>query len=286
METIGQSGLSMINNMKLFLVGIRYKNIIIALTCCGIAIAKVDILSYQSVAISLAVVMLLMMIANLANDILDTQTDSVNRPNRPLITNPSIINIFKMIVLICSILVIVLSFFLNWQAQCIAIGSIPLLIFYSKIFKPLPLVGNIVVAFYLALVFIFMEISITNSIELMIIPAYFAFGISIIREIIKDIQDYKGDQVTGIKTLPILIGIKGCIYCVIFLIVCFLFILGIIILNTLYFYYAMCVFFLVFMPLFYLIFFLIKNPTSKACREASALLKKTTILGLIIIYII
>ena len=227
-----------------------------------------------------------MIVSNLSNDIFDIETDSINNPNRPLITHPSIIYLFKITIIISCVLVLIGSFFINFWAQCIAVGSIPLLISYSKFFKPAPLLGNIFVAFYLALVFIFIEIAITNSINIMIVPSIFAFGISLIREIIKDIEDYKGDAVSKINTLPIFVGIKGSIYIVISLIICFLLIYSSIIVQYLYFYYSMSLFFLVFLPLFYLIFFLVRNPTSKACGEASALLKKTTILGLLIIYII
>ena len=275
----------MINNIKIFLKGIRYKNIIIALICCVLAASKLNALNYISTLIPISIVLFLMMIANLANDILDIKTDSINRPNRPLIINPSLVQYFKIAILIFTILAIGLSFFINLKAQFIVIGSVPLLILYSKFFKSRPLIGNVFVAFYLSLVFIFIEIAITNSIDLMTVPAIFAFGISLIREIVKDIQDYKGDQASKIKTLPILIGIKPCIYFVNFLIICFLLACGIIMLDFYFFYYIATLIFIVFMPLFYLIFFLIKKPIIKSCREASALLKKITILGLIIIYI-
>lgn len=275
----------MIDKITLFLNGVRYKNIITALICCLLAAFKLNSFSDMGSIIPIIMVVLLMMITNLANDILDIKTDSINRPNRPLIIQPSIAKYFKRTILILTILIILLSFFVNLKAQCIAIGSVPLLIFYSKLFKPKPLIGNIFVALYLSLVFVFMEIAITDSIRLMIIPAIFAFGISLIREIVKDMQDYKGDQESGVMTLPILIGMKSCAYFVNFLIVCFLLTCGIIILDFYYFYYIVTLVFIVFMPLFYLMFFLIKKPTAKSCGEASALLKKITILGLIIIYI-
>ena len=226
-----------------------------------------------------------MIITNLSNDIFDIETDSINRPNRPLIASPRSITLFRNTILVCVVVVFILSFFMNLSAQFIVIASIPFLMFYSKLFKVIPLIGNIFVAFYLAMVFIFIEIAITNSVELMLIPSIFAFGISLIREIIKDIEDFNGDRASGIKTLPILIGINLSIAVVYIIIIIFLFFCVTIMISYVYFYYTLALFLLVFMPLFYLIFFLIKNPTSKSCADASALLKKITILGLIIIYI-
>ena len=275
----------MTNSIKLLLWGIRYPNIIIGLICCIVAIIKIEPAINSNAIIATSIVMLLMIITNLSNDILDIETDSINRPNRPLIASPESINLFRNTILLCVVAVFILSFFMNWSAQCIAIASIPFLIFYSKLFKALPLIGNIFVAFYLAMVFIFIEIAITNSIELMLIPSIFAFGISLIREIIKDIEDFDGDRASGLKTLPILIGINRSILIVIIIIIIFLFFCTIVMISYVYFYYTLALFLLVFIPLFYLIFFLIKNPTSKSCADVSALLKKITILGLIIIYI-
>ena len=285
MVIIGLLALSMTNSTKLLLQGIRYPNIIIGLICCIVAIIKIETSINADAMISMGIVVLLMIITNLSNDILDIETDSINKPNRPLIASPSAISLFRNAILICVVSVFILSFFMNLLAQCIAIASIPFLMFYSKLFKALPLIGNIFVAFYLAMVFIFIEIAITNSVELMLIPSIFAFGISLIREIIKDIEDFNGDYASGIKTLPILIGINMSIAIANIIIIIFLFFCMIMMISYVYFYYALTLFLLVFMPLFYLIFFLIKNPTSKSCADVSALLKKITILGLIIIYI-
>ena len=120
----------------------------------------------------------------------------------------------------------------------------------------------------------------------MILPASIAFGISLIREIIKDIEDYKGDKIEGIFTLAVYIGIQPAVYLACSLMVFFLIFCSLIIPYQNNFYYTITVFFLVFMPIFYLIFFLIKSPTSQSCSKASSLLKKITIVGLVIIYII
>ena len=63
-------------------------------------------------------------------------------------------------------------------------------------------------AFYLSLDFLFIEITLQGFIDVMVFPAIFAFGVSLIREVIKDIEDFKGDKKAGLQTLPIYIGIK------------------------------------------------------------------------------
>ena len=125
-----------------------------------------------------------------------------------------------------------------------------------------------------------------ETFHILLLPAIVAFSISLIREIIKDIADYKGDKAANIKTLVIYLGIKKTIYLSIILIHLFIIGFSLFLCYAYNLYLHITVFLLVFLPLFYLIFFLIKSPTITACLKASNLLKKITILGLLIIYII
>ena len=43
-----------------------------------------------------------------------------------------------------------------------------------------------------------------------LIPAVFAFLINLIREMIKDMEDIKGDKLAGVNTFPIKYGSKAC----------------------------------------------------------------------------
>ncbi|MAV65386.1 MAG: hypothetical protein CMG00_09375 [Candidatus Marinimicrobia bacterium] len=271
--------------IKLILEGIRIQNVVIALFCCFVAINKIGVFEFNVAILSVVIVVSLMMAANLANDVYDVHTDSINCPSRPLIIEPSMIVFFKRLVVFFCLISIVLSFFLNLKSQLIIIFSIPVLVFYSKLFKPIPLIGNIIVALYLSLVFIFIEVSITGYLSKMVIPSIFAFGISLIRELLKDVEDFIGDKKTGLKTVPVVFGIInaiyiGCFFIMLFCLQCFIIILD----SNIY--SVMAIIFLVFLPLFYLIFLLLENPSIKSCKEGSFLLKKITIAGLLIIYII
>ena len=102
-----------------------------------------------------------------------------------------------------------------------------LLFFYSFYIKKIAVIGNIIISFctswLFVLVFTFEKtsfvydsfwqaiIGIFNEIYLAILLIYysvFAFTTTFIREIIKDIEDINGDFNAGMKTLPILLGIK------------------------------------------------------------------------------
>ncbi len=106
-----------------------------------------------------------------------------------------------------------------------------LLYFYSASYKRLPLVGNFVVAFLTAvavflpafadyeLQYAFRDIKlpvINNKmynlrliIAIAAAYAFFAFLISLVREIIKDMEDIEGDREFGCNTLPIVAGINN-----------------------------------------------------------------------------
>ena len=144
--------------------------------------------------------------ANTLNDFFDYEIDMVNRPNRPLSSG----KVPKNYALIYSILYFIIGLFfayqLNYSSKIVSIFiSFPLLILYNYNLKGYPLIGNIVVALILSLTFVFAGY-VFNNITPMIIPSILAFGLTLIREIIKDIADIKGDRKVGLKTFPIIFG--------------------------------------------------------------------------------
>jgi 4-hydroxybenzoate polyprenyltransferase len=109
-----------------------------------------------------------------------------------------------------------------------------LLWFYSKTFKRVFLLGNLVVAFTTSLTILVTYLFEANLFRDMdpiaaaaneqILPqvlAYsvFAFLATLIREIIKDIQDIEGDREYGCKTVPVVLGIRTANGIVTFLVV-------------------------------------------------------------------
>ena len=112
----------------------------------------------------------------------------------------------------------------SWQIGVINFLVVGLLWLYSNQLKRLPLLGNITVALLTGLSVFVVYVFYRESIFLFATYAFFAFFISLIREVIKDMEDVEGDKKFELKTLPIVIGIrksKLVIYliCAIFLIV-------------------------------------------------------------------
>lgn len=142
---------------------------------------------------------------NIINDIFDIEIDKINRPQRPLASNILSVKFAKSYYSILVIISIILSSYVNIYALSIVIFSNIIIFFYSYRLKSLPLIGNFTVSFFTGLSFIYGGVA-GNYIHLTFLPAFFAFLINFIREIVKDCEDITGDKELNLKTFPILYG--------------------------------------------------------------------------------
>jgi 4-hydroxybenzoate polyprenyltransferase len=101
-----------------------------------------------------------------------------------------------------------------WSVHILAVL---LLFLYSSKLKSMPMAGNLLVAILCGIIPLLPIIFENKSIEHQFHPAYFilnflallAFLSTLIRELIKDMEDIEGDEKTGVLTLPVVIGLAG-----------------------------------------------------------------------------
>lgn len=174
------------------------------------------------------------------NDYFDVRIDEVNRPSTNLVGK-----MIKRRVAIAAhttfnVLGVLIGAWLSYKYHIFRVGVLiyitapALLWFYSTNLKRQFLIGNVVIALLSGLVPLIVAlfekqnivnyiISGENNIPQMIreqsanylltdmhvafVLGLFAFIISLLREIIKDVEDYEGDLEYGCKTMPIVIGI-------------------------------------------------------------------------------
>jgi len=245
---------------------------------------KMDLVSVWFTA--LFVVMLYNAAANIINDFFDQATDKINRPKRPLITG----DVKPLTALILSIILFILStilaFTLPTSATFIAVViALPLMIFYSIWFKGMPLVGNFIIALILGLTFLFAGAAL-NDMKTMLIPAFLAFGLTVVRELVKDISDIDGDRKAMLNTFPIVVGVKnawilvGVFAMLIGLGAIFPYINGIY--NN---WYIMFVVLGVEIPLILTVFLSMKCPTITNATRMAQLLKLSTIAGVCAVWL-
>jgi 4-hydroxybenzoate polyprenyltransferase len=97
--------------------------------------------------------------------------------------------------------------------------------FYAFYLKKTPLLGNVWVATLSALVVFILNILYFIDNEQITLLSIFAFFISLLREIIKDMEDIEGDRIGNCHTLPIVFGItksKYVVYGILLLFILFL----------------------------------------------------------------
>lgn len=222
---------------------------------------------------------------NIINDFFDIEIDKINRPNRILPSNKLSLNEVQIEFVVLNIAAVILSFFINNYALLIVIFSITVIFSYSAYFKKIPLLGNIVVSFFTGLAFIYGGAAVEN-ISAAIIPAVFAFTTNLIRELIKDIEDIKGDSANNVFTYPSKHGINKTKYLILSLTIMLMILTTIPYILEIY----KIEFFLIAMsfinPLFLLMLKrLFENDELSNMKSSSRIVKVNMIIGLIAIYL-
>jgi 4-hydroxybenzoate polyprenyltransferase len=142
------------------------------------------------------------------NDYYDVKIDYVNKPNRVIVGKVLKRRVVLFSHSLLNFTAIGIGFYLNWKIAAIHFTSAFLLWLYSNQLKRLPFIGNLTVAFLTGISISIVSIYFGQKAILINIYAVFAFSISLIREIIKDMEDWKGDATFGCKTLPIIFGLR------------------------------------------------------------------------------
>ena len=241
------------------------------------------------------------------NDYFDVKTDKINHPETVVI-DVMIKRRWAMVLhIVFNAVGLLLGVYLalkchNLKLVIFQIMSIILLWFYSTHFKKQLLVGNLVVSiltatipimpmvydYYLAgnidPLILYLIDSFLNTLVIIVLSyAAFAFLTSFAREVIKDMEDYKGDIQTGCKTMPIMWGIIASKVVTFFII---LITIGLLLLASIKFYTQnqfIAVYYilgLVVLPLILLIIQTIRAKTSRDFKVASLLLKFTMLVGI------
>lgn len=158
--------------------------------------------------------------AYLFNNIVDIQTDRINQKNTAIHSYLNPPKKAMIVYYILNIMALMLAFYGCYRlATLYKLVLFPvailLLFIYNKNFKSTVLLGNCIVSMLTMLSIIMVPYyekdfySFGQNIYYALIFMYgiFAFLVSMMREIIKDIEDMEGDHQCGITTLPIQFGI-------------------------------------------------------------------------------
>jgi 4-hydroxybenzoate polyprenyltransferase len=238
------------------------------------------------------------------NDYFDIKTDLINKgkvivgtkvPRRMAMMWHNLLNIAG----------VALGFYISYSAGYFWLGSLflvvsGLLYFYSASYKRQFLIGNLIVALLTAMVpllvvfyewpalYRYYKINAISMPEINFIVywvggfALFAFLSNLIREIIKDIEDFEGDIAYGRNTIPVVIGIlsaKIVSVSLIFVTVIFLYLTWHFFVNdTITLIYITVA---IVLPLLYVIFKIFRSSEREQLHGASSMMKIVMITGLL-----
>lgn len=141
------------------------------------------------------------------NDYYDVKIDFINRPRTVVVGTVLRRRVVIAAHITLTLLGVLISTYLSWKAGLIYAAAAFLLWWYSNRLKRYPLVGNVSIALLSGLAIAVVGLYYKQQQFLVFTYALFAFSISLVREIIKDIEDVRGDETFGCRTLPIVWGI-------------------------------------------------------------------------------
>ncbi|MDY9922452.1 UbiA family prenyltransferase [Methanobacterium sp.] len=144
---------------------------------------------------------------NSINDYFDHKIDAINKPERPIPSGRISLKTALIYSIFLFVMGIIIAFSINLLLGMIAFLSSVLMIFYARDLKTKCLVGNMSISFLTGLCFVFGGIAV-GQIVVSIYLGFFAFLMTMAREIVKDMEDVEGDKIEGAATLPILRGMQ------------------------------------------------------------------------------
>jgi len=237
------------------------------------------------------------------NDYFDLNIDLINKPDKLVVEK--IISRRWVIFwhLFFSIAGIILGFYIDWKTKVSFLGlanfaCVALLFVYSISLKNKLLSGNVVISALTAWVILviawcetsnLLNSNLTGSIaekitRISFFYAGFAFVISLVREVVKDLEDIEGDRRYGGNTMPIAWGIKAT---KVFLAVWMVVLTGSLLIVQFYalvlgwwWSAAYCIL-LIIVPLLYIFKMLFSARTSKDYHRLSSLIKLVMFTGIL-----
>ncbi len=140
------------------------------------------------------------------NNFYDSKKDLINRPNKSqldrLVSQKTKLQVYWSV----NFIVFLLAFFVSFRAVLFFSTYIFLIWFYSHKLKKMAVVGNLTAAFLAVLPFFAILLYYKNLYPQIFAHATFLFLLLLIREMIKDLENIKGDIANDYLTIPVQYG--------------------------------------------------------------------------------
>lgn len=198
----------------------RPGNVLISLIAFGVSCFLVnkhslDFLSHASFWATSLTIIVIAATGYWINDVYDFRIDRINKPSKTIVN--AYLSVKKVLTVYFVANGLILLFSLGYlgfykdkfNITFINFLSVFLLFFYASYFKRVSVAGNLVISFLIVLVLVlayYLYDHLSMSLIWMIV---FAFEITFIREVTKDVEDIEGDLTFALRTFPIQVGMRN-----------------------------------------------------------------------------
>ena len=140
------------------------------------------------------------------NNFYDSKKDLINRPNKSrldrLVSQKTKLQVYFSV----NFIVFLLAFFVSFRAVLFFSAYIFLIWFYSHKLKKMLVIGNLTASFLAVLPFFAILLYYKNLYPQIFAHATFLYLLILIREMIKDLENIKGDIANDYQTIPVIYG--------------------------------------------------------------------------------
>ncbi len=142
------------------------------------------------------------------NNFYDSEKDLINRPNKSMLDRLVSQKTKLQVYFGLNFLATALAFIISFRAALFFAVYIFLIWFYSHKLKKYPIIGNLTASLLAVLPFFGILLYFKNFYHVIFAHATFLFLLILIREMIKDLENLKGDIANNYQTIPVRFGEK------------------------------------------------------------------------------
>ena len=140
------------------------------------------------------------------NNFYDSKKDLINRPNKSMLDRLVSQKTKLQVYFSVNFIVFLLAFFVSIRAVLFFSCYIFLIWFYSHKLKKIVVIGNLTASLLAVLPFFAILLYFKNFYHVIFAHATFLYLLILIREMIKDLENIKGDIANDYQTIPVIFG--------------------------------------------------------------------------------
>ncbi|MGB3591701.1 MAG: geranylgeranylglycerol-phosphate geranylgeranyltransferase [Nonlabens sp.] len=140
------------------------------------------------------------------NNFYDREKDLINRPQKTMLEQQVGSQTLWSVYFVLNVLAVVLGYIVSWKASLFFTLYILSMWLYSHKIKRGLFIGNLTAALLAISPFFVLFMYYKNFYSVILVHGFFLFLIIGMREIIKDLENLRGDLTHGYKTIPVVLG--------------------------------------------------------------------------------